>query len=154
MTQPKPAQQLASAVSVDTKARAPQPLTSSNLTPPLAADFSDRKATSQAFADREVSPEELVLGGSPDAARQLAHIQDRLRRLGATHYVLESWGSEQQLYRFCCKMAIAGNANFTRYFEATDASPLRTMASVLRQVEAWGNGDSLAASASGAMVGQ
>jgi hypothetical protein len=62
-------------------------------------------------------------------------IQDRLRQMGATYYLLESWGNDQQTYRFYCKMAVGGSAEFTRCFESTDADPLQAMLKVLRQVE-------------------
>ena len=88
---------------------------------------------------------ELLSGRSPAAADRFAYIQDQLRRLGATYYLLESWGDEQPLYRFYCKMAIGGNAGYTRYFEATDANPLQAMVQVLREVEAWRNGKNLPA---------
>jgi hypothetical protein len=71
------------------------------------------------------------------AADPFLQIQQRLRQLGATYYLLESWGDRQYLYRFYCKMAIGGNPAHTRQFEATDAEPLRAMAEVLRQVETW-----------------
>jgi hypothetical protein len=64
-------------------------------------------------------------------------IQTRLQKLGATYYVLESWGNDEQLYRFCCKMAVAGNADYIRCFEATHADPLQAMQQVLNQVESW-----------------
>jgi hypothetical protein len=67
----------------------------------------------------------------------LPRIQQRLRELGSTYSLLESWGNQGQLYRFYCKMAIGGNANYTRYFEATDSDPVRVMNRVLQQVEAW-----------------
>jgi hypothetical protein len=67
-------------------------------------------------------------------------IQDRLQKLGATYYVLESWGNDQQLYRFCCKMAVAGSADYVHCFEATHADPLQAMQQVLRQVETWRDG--------------
>ena len=68
---------------------------------------------------------------------QFTYIQARLRELGATYYLLESWGSREQLYRFYCKVAVGGNPNYTHYFEATDSDPLQAMAQVLRQVEGW-----------------
>ncbi len=64
-------------------------------------------------------------------------IQNRLRQLGATYYLLESRGDQQQQYRFYCKMAVGGNRNYTRCFEAVDAEPLRAMSQVLQQVETW-----------------
>jgi hypothetical protein len=64
-------------------------------------------------------------------------MEERLRDLGATYYLLELWGSDQRMYRFYCKMAIDGNPHFTRYFEDTHTSPVQAMQSVLAQVEAW-----------------
>jgi hypothetical protein len=64
-------------------------------------------------------------------------IQDRLRKLGATYYLLESWGNQQQFYRFSCKVAVGGNADYTHYFEAVGANPHQAMIQVLQQIEAW-----------------
>ena len=71
------------------------------------------------------------------AADPFLHTQQRLQQLGATYYLLESWGGQQQLYRFYCKMAVGGNPNYTRYFEAIESDPLRAMSQVLGQVESW-----------------
>ena len=76
----------------------------------------------------------------PAAVDQFVYVQQRLRQLGATYYLLEAWGSDRQLYRFYCKMAVGGNASYTRYFEATDSNPLQAMAQVLQQVETWCSG--------------
>jgi len=85
----------------------------------------------------------------PHASRtsedQYAYVQERLRELGATHYQLESWSNEPPLYRFCCKMAIGGNASYTRYFEATHANAVQAMNLVLDQVETWRSGGELRA---------
>jgi len=64
-------------------------------------------------------------------------IQDRLRQLGATYYLLETWGNQRQFFRFYCQMSVGGNASYTHYFEATNPDPMAAMADVLRQVEAW-----------------
>lgn len=64
-------------------------------------------------------------------------IQVRLRELGATYYLLETWGQDGSLYRFHCKMTLAGNSRHNRHFEATEADPLLAMQRVLEQVEAW-----------------
>lgn len=74
---------------------------------------------------------------NPSAAGSLIDVQQRLRALGSTYSLLESWGAQTPVYRFYCKMAIGGNPNYTRYFEATDANPMQAMASVLQQVEVW-----------------
>ncbi len=62
-------------------------------------------------------------------------IQQRLRQLGAVYYMLESWGQEGN-YRFVCRIAIDGNPEYTRYFEATGRDGLTAMNNVLQQVEA------------------
>ncbi len=63
--------------------------------------------------------------------------ETRLRELGATHYVLETWGPQNERYRFACRMAIGGNVGVNRHFEAVDQDPWRAMEDVLRQVEQW-----------------
>jgi hypothetical protein len=80
--------------------------------------------------------------GTPAAADQFHAIQDRLRQLGATYYLLESWGNQQHMYRFYCKIAVGGSVHYTRCFEATHADPVQAMVQVLGQVEAWRDGGS------------
>ena len=62
----------------------------------------------------------------------------RLRELGASHYVLESWGNDNSQYRFACEMSV-GVSGMNRRFEAHESDPWRAMDSVLRQVEDWRN---------------
>jgi len=69
-------------------------------------------------------------------------VAQRLRDLGATYYLLETWGRNGELYRFHCKMAVAGGQGFTRHFEATSGDAALAMRSVLEQVEAWRAGRS------------
>lgn len=79
----------------------------------------------------------------PPQANPFRDMEQRLRSLGATYYLLESWGTEGNLYRFHVKMALAGNPNYNRHFEATDADPLAAMHRVLDEVEAWRSGRQL-----------
>ncbi|MCE5266876.1 MAG: hypothetical protein LLG00_03205 [Planctomycetaceae bacterium] len=87
------------------------------------------------------------------APTDLRNIQQRLRGLGATYYLLESWGSDQQLYRFYCKVAVGGNADYTHWFEAIHADPLEAMRQVLRRVETWRGGLSMSVGRSGSERG-
>ena len=87
---------------------------------------------------------ETTVGGASFAAEPFRSIQDRLRELGATYYLLESWGNRQQMFRFYCKMAVGGNPNYTHYFEAMESDPLQAMRQVLAQVETWREGGTLA----------
>ncbi len=80
---------------------------------------------------------EPATAANGSATESFRTVQERLRQLGATYCLLESWGKDQQLYRFYCKMAIAGSADYTRYFESTHGDPLQAMHEVLRQVESW-----------------
>ena len=70
-------------------------------------------------------------------ADRFSRIQKRLRALGATHYALETWGSQGELYRFQCRMAAGHQPGYSRQFEATDADAVRVMQTVLDDVEAW-----------------
>lgn len=71
---------------------------------------------------------------------EFTRIQQRLRGLGATHYVLETWGATGEAYRFQCRMAAGHDAHYSRHFEATDVEPLRAMRTVLEEVESWKSG--------------
>lgn len=61
----------------------------------------------------------------------------RLRQMGATYCLLESWGPQWEMYRFHCKVGVGGSTNFTRSFEATDVDPLAAVGKVVEQVEQW-----------------
>jgi len=76
-------------------------------------------------------------GPSAPATDRFTYVLGRLRELGAVYYLLETWGSEGQRFRFHCKMAIGGNPGYTRHFEATDPEPMQAIARVLSEVEAW-----------------
>lgn len=75
--------------------------------------------------------------GGPASGDRFNEIQRRFRLLGATYTLLETWGDQGQLFRFYCRMGMAGSTTYSRYFEATDAEPLVAMARVLEQVETW-----------------
>jgi hypothetical protein len=60
-----------------------------------------------------------------------------LRELGATYYMLETWGADNNQYRFICKMAVGGNAGVNQFFQSTKDDPWRAMEDVLAQVEQW-----------------
>ncbi len=83
-----------------------------------------------------MTPPSAHLIAQPD---RFTIMERRLRELGATYYLLERW-NESEYFRFHCKMAIANDATHTRQFEATDADPMRAMARVVEQIEAWRTG--------------
>ena len=68
------------------------------------------------------------------------YVQERLRQLGATYYVLETCGEEKREFRFLCKMSIGGNPRVTKLFWCLDGDPLKAMTEVLNQVEDWQSG--------------
>jgi hypothetical protein len=74
---------------------------------------------------------------NPQAPEEVRQIETKLRRFGATYYVLEAWGSEQQLYRFYCKMAVDGHTDYTHCFESIESNPIQAMLHVLKQIETW-----------------
>jgi hypothetical protein len=123
--------------------------------PVVAAEYMDRSSVGPAVAPAvESSPPAAyeqrpdlnsapARGAATDDARgsravdQFMYIQQRLRELGANYYLLENWGDQGECYRFHCRVAVAGNADFTRHFECTDRDPLRAMTRVLGDVETW-----------------
>ncbi len=110
---------------------------------PSAARFPEPARGSEMGSEMVENPQLRPLSGAPGVLTappmegRFAAIQDRLRQLGATYYLLESWGSREYLYRFYCKVAVGGNPDYTHFFEATHRDPLEAMGEVLRQVEAW-----------------
>ena len=75
---------------------------------------------------------------------RFTYIQTRLRELGATYYLLESWDAEDQSwdsegqnFRFHCRMAVGGSQGYSRHFEATESDASQAMARVLDDVESW-----------------
>jgi hypothetical protein len=87
----------------------------------------------------------LPAGAGPTNAAAAANgsfeqIEHRLRDLGATYYLLETWGTTNQQYRFHCKVPVPGNPQNTQQFDATDDDPIRAMRRVLEQVEQYRSG--------------
>ena len=131
----------AAAIALSTTATTSEPVQAASATcPPAMPAAWPKETSSPASAVVPVSSEQAMVpleSCGDSRADPFIHIQDRLRSLGATYYCLEAWGGQQQLYRFYCKMAVGGNPDYTRYFEAIESSPLRAIKAVLRQVEAW-----------------
>jgi hypothetical protein len=90
-----------------------------------------------AYSDGGTTPSGASAMQTLSSADQFKHIHERLRALGATYYLLESWGNRHDYYRFYCQMAIGGNASYSRPFQATHSDPIEAMTQVLRQVESW-----------------
>jgi len=117
----------------------PRPLPPANLGP-----RSGRETTGQPTRlGNERSIQRLPPPSAPDRSPDwFSAVAQRLRDLGATYYLLETWGRNGELYRFHCKMAVAGSQSYTRHFEATSDDAAQAMRSVLEQVEAWRSGRS------------
>jgi len=65
---------------------------------------------------------------------QFQHVEKRLRELGATYYLLETFGDG---YRFYCEVTLAPDSDRSRkrVFQATNLEPLSAMKRVLDEVE-------------------
>lgn len=101
---------------------------------PTSADF----ATSGSNPiDKPATPNGPGLAPSPSEGGRFTLIQERLRDLGAVYYRLESWGSQQQLFRFQCEISVEGSPGLTRHFEAVENDPLLAMHKVLVEAESW-----------------
>jgi hypothetical protein len=109
-------------------------------TPLESGKSGDPIATSSQGRGNHAEPQSSA---APDSCTaQFRHMEQRLKELGATYYLLETWGSNGDRYRFYCQVALAGNTDYghNRVFQATDADPLQAMKSVLDQVELWRTG--------------
>jgi hypothetical protein len=69
-------------------------------------------------------------------AEYFKEAEGKLRRLGATYYLLESLTPGGDSYRFFCKVA-GSQPEAVVAFVATDSDPLRAMNSVVHQIETW-----------------
>jgi hypothetical protein len=98
--------------------------------------FSERAKSSPLPSGDQV-PAALASAQSLTSGDQFKHIHQRLQELGATYYLLESWGNQHDYYRFYCQMAIGDSPGCSRPFQATHSDPIQAMAQVLRQVESW-----------------
>lgn len=121
------AAQESAAESEDTSESAPPRLTATAYSPSSEMPIHGAEAHERRLASEEAPP-------PPD---RFAAAERRLRELGATYYLLEAWGSEGNLYRFQCRMAMAASPGYTRHFEATDSNPASAIEGVIKQVEAW-----------------
>jgi hypothetical protein len=84
--------------------------------------------------DRSAATAPLTI---PNGTDPFTYVQNRLQELGATYFLLESWGDRKREYRFYCKMAVGGNADYTKAFFWVDGDPQRAMMHVLQEVEGW-----------------
>jgi hypothetical protein len=93
-------------------------------------------------ATTEHSGTAVYQGGtvSSSSNNQLNYVLNRLHKLGATYFVLDTYGDEIREFRFYCKMSIGGNPRVTRPFWCSDSDPLKAMSQVLKQVEDWRSG--------------
>jgi hypothetical protein len=73
----------------------------------------------------------------PPASDAFARGEQRLRQYGATHYRLESWGENGELFRCSANVALPNHRYGARHFETTAASPSQAIDRLLEQVESW-----------------
>jgi hypothetical protein len=115
---------------------------------PAETQMSAAAPSGQSGSDGGTPPLEEVVSRTTDAALaetpvstvagdQFTAVQQRLRRLGATWYVLETWGNEGR-FRFTCRIPVdEDNPGLDRLFQASDAEALPAMVKVLHDVERW-----------------
>ena len=105
------------------------------LTPPVTRDAQFSLASATVPATAPATP----LDVDAELARKLEPHLTLLRSLDAAEYTLENWGGQGQLYRFRCAVALGGNDDHTRQFEAVHADPLRAVHEVVGEVTSWQN---------------
>lgn len=140
-----PAPEILPAVDESAPAAAPPPLAAADIAaaPPTGLP-GGMPAPHQAGLSEETAAPPVEQTAQLDPARSPAvqadpfqAMQHRLRELGATYYLLETWGPAGEMYRFHCRMAIDAQGLATRHFEATADDPLVAMGRVLGEIEPW-----------------
>ena len=99
--------------------------------------FNEQLAPAHGSVGPSPMPEQATQGRSRQDVGRFRQVEQRLRALGAVHYLLEEWGDDGGFYEFRCRMPIASSLTAVRYFEATDSDGLRAMSRVLSEIEAW-----------------
>lgn len=115
---------------------------------PEAPQVAQAAFAEDSTATHHAVPSSVARTAADEYAQRASHgayrwqeIQHRLRELGATYYLLETWGPGGEQFRFHCQVAVAGNSSYARSFEAVGANALEAMEEVLQQVELWRAGD-------------
>lgn len=90
-------------------------------------------------APPSVPPPAAVAGDAAPAppADPFAELQRALRDMGATYYILETWGERGELYRFECQVSGAEPAGTRQQFVAVHRDALAAVERVYDQVAAW-----------------
>ena len=93
-------------------------------------------------APTEAAADQLVNATSAQADNReiddrLPPLYSRLKELGVSEPQLAAWGSSGEMYRFCCRAALADTPAFTRHFEAVASEPVGAVEQVVAKVEAW-----------------
>lgn len=124
-----------------------EPVEPAALQPWAEADVAQTAFTEDSATSPRALPPSPVPTPADEYAQRAAQgayrwqeIQHRLRELGATYYLLETWGPGGEQFRFHCQLAVAGNPSYARSFEAVGQSALDAMEEVLQQVEHWRQG--------------
>ncbi|MEX2308163.1 MAG: hypothetical protein WD738_11250 [Pirellulales bacterium] len=109
---------------------------------PAAGNVDNLPGGASGLATTEPRVDELVKATSAAAddagvSDRLSPLYSRLKELGASDPQLGPWGSSGEMYRFCCRAALADTPAFTRHFEAVAAEPVGAVEQVVAKVEAW-----------------
>lgn len=107
-----------------------RPLLKTDYSPPSPTTA---RATTVGADDAPLASLERPAGPNDSFARS----ERRLRELGATHYRLETWGSQGELYRCTCNIPVRPRSAAARHFESIEPAPSAAIDAVIRQVEHW-----------------
>jgi len=64
-------------------------------------------------------------------------LERRLRQMGATYSLLESWGQNGDHFRFHCRVPMPGGGDTPQRFEAVGSTPTEAMQNVVAEVDRW-----------------
>lgn len=95
------------------------------------------QATAYSQSAQDAAPRSADNGAAAEANDPFARGERQLRKYGATHYRLESWGDEGELFRCSANVSLPNHLYGARHFEATAANPSQAVERLLEKVEAW-----------------
>lgn len=109
------------------------------------ASFARSSAQSPAWPSRtevanqsaERATEDVGMTPMTETIDHFTRVQQQLRQLGVTYSSLETMGDQGLYYRFYCRVAVGGDPSSARLFQASDTNAVRTMTTVLHQIQQW-----------------
>ena len=90
-------------------------------------------------AEEVAAPPAIPAGRKTDLSPQqyFPQLESELQSLGVKYYRLQKWGTNGELVRVSCYVALAEPYHCQKYFQDIDRDEIRVMERVISQIKAW-----------------